>query len=98
MVKDHYGRQKGNPLPPHVMPVVVHWLEREIVQWEEGNVLFNNTLNTFYLRLYGIRHMINDHYGRQKGNPLPPHVMPVVVHWLEREIVQWRKEGRKCFV
>ena len=33
MVKDHYGRQKGNPLPPHVIPVVVHWLEREIVQW-----------------------------------------------------------------
>ena len=23
----------------------------------KGNVLFNNALNTFYLRLYGIRHM-----------------------------------------
>ena len=28
---------------------------------KEGNVLFNNTLNTFYLRLYGVRHMIKDH-------------------------------------
>ena len=27
----------------------------------EGNVLFNNTLNTFYLRLYGIGHMVKDH-------------------------------------
>ena len=23
---------------------------------KEGNVLFNDTLNTFYLRLYGVRH------------------------------------------
>ena len=28
---------------------------------KEGNVLFNNTLNTFYLRLYGITHMVKDH-------------------------------------
>ena len=27
----------------------------------EGNVLFNNTLNTFYLRLYGIGHIVKDH-------------------------------------
>ena len=24
----------------------------------ERNVLFNNALNTFYLRLYGVRHML----------------------------------------
>ena len=23
---------------------------------KEGNVLFNDTLNTFYLRLYGVKH------------------------------------------
>ena len=28
---------------------------------KEGNVLFNDTLNTFYLRLYGVRHMVKDH-------------------------------------
>ena len=39
----------------------------------KGNVLFNNTLNTFYLRLYGIRHMVKDHSDSEKGNLLPPH-------------------------
>ena len=38
-----------------------------------GNVLFNDTLNTFYLRLYGVRHMVKDHSDSEKGNPLPPH-------------------------
>ena len=28
---------------------------------KEGNVLFNDALNTFYLRLYGVRHMVKDH-------------------------------------
>ena len=27
----------------------------------EGSVLFNDVLNTFYLRLYGIRHIVKDH-------------------------------------
>ena len=61
-------------------------------------------LTHFYLRLYGVRHMVKE------GNPLPPHrllfpinmhhptdriahttafVTPVVEHWLEREIAQW---------
>ena len=26
----------------------------------EGNVLFNDALDTFYLRLYGVRHMVKD--------------------------------------
>ena len=38
---------------------------------KEGNVLFNDALNTFYLRLYG--HMVKDHSDSEKGNPLPPH-------------------------
>ena len=28
---------------------------------KEGNVLFNDALNTFYLRLYGVSHMVKDH-------------------------------------
>ena len=39
----------------------------------ERNVLFNDALNTFYLRLYGFRHMVKDHSDSEKGNPLPPH-------------------------
>ena len=34
--------------------------------------LFNDALNTFYLRLYGIRHMVKDHSDSEKGSPLPP--------------------------
>ena len=44
--------------------------------WErerERNVLFNDALNTFYLQLYGVRHMVKDHSDSEKGNPLPPH-------------------------
>ena len=39
----------------------------------ERNILFNDALNTFYLRLYGVRHMVMDHSDSEKGNPLPPH-------------------------
>ena len=40
---------------------------------KEGNVLFNDTLNTFYLRLYGVRHMVKNHSDSERGNLLPPH-------------------------
>ena len=40
---------------------------------KEGNVLFNDTLNTFYLRLYGVGHMVKDHSDSERGNSLPPH-------------------------
>ena len=40
---------------------------------KEGNVLFNDALNTFYLRLYGVRHMVKDHSDSERRNPLPPH-------------------------
>ena len=35
--------------------------------------LFNDALNTFHLRLYGVRHMVKDHSDSEKGNPLSPH-------------------------
>ena len=35
--------------------------------------LFNNALNTFYLRLYDVGHMVKDHSDSERGNPLPPH-------------------------
>ena len=40
---------------------------------KEGNVLFNDALNTFYLRLYGVRHMVKYHSDSEKENPLPPY-------------------------
>ena len=42
-------------------------------RYTEGNVLFNDALNTFYLRLYGVRHMVKDHSDSEKGNPPAPH-------------------------
>ena len=35
---------------------------------KERNVLFNDALNTLYLRLYGVRHMVNDHSDSGRGN------------------------------
>ena len=32
----------------------------------ERNVLFNDALNTFYLRLYGVRHLVKDHSDSEK--------------------------------
>ena len=40
---------------------------------KEGNISFNDALNTFYLWLYGVRHMVKDHSDSERGNPLPPH-------------------------
>ena len=33
----------------------------------------SDPLHTFYLLLYGIRHMVEDHSDSERGNPLPPH-------------------------
>ena len=38
---------------------------------KEGNVLFNDALNTFYLLLYGVRHIVKDHSDSERENPLP---------------------------
>ena len=40
---------------------------------KKGNVLFNDALNTFYLQLYGVRHMVKSHSDSERGNSLPPH-------------------------
>ena len=55
------------------------WHRGRLISWKthlgerERNVLLNYALNTFYLRLYGITHMVKDHSDSEKGNPLPPH-------------------------
>ena len=42
-------------LTTHTTHFIYGYMERE------RNVLFNDALNTFYLRLYGVRHMVNNH-------------------------------------
>ena len=43
--------------------------------YKEGRkeMFYLMTLNTFYLWLYGFRHMVKDHSDSEKGNLLPPH-------------------------
>ena len=43
------------------------------VSRREGNVFFNDAVNTFYLRLYDVGHMVKDHSDMERGNPMSPH-------------------------
>ena len=45
----------------------------ELEKRKEGRVSIKDALNTFYLRLYGVGHMVKDHSNSERGNPLPPH-------------------------
>ena len=54
--------------PWYVTILSVGWKDRK-----ERNILFNDALNTFYLRLYGVRHMVKNHSDSERGNPLPLH-------------------------
>ena len=56
-----------------IVAVVVVLVVLIVVRERERNVLFNNALNTFYLRLYGVRYMVKDHSDSEKGNLLSPH-------------------------
>ena len=47
---------------------------------KEGNVLFKDALNTFYLQLYGIFYM---HHPTDRMTHTMAFVTPVVEHWLE---------------
>ena len=67
---------------------------------KEGNVLFNDTLNTFYLRLYGVRYMVS-----KEGNVLFNDTLNTfylrlygVRHMVKDHSDSERKEGRKCFI
>ena len=63
------------------LPCIVYYHVSELMVYfsspyygrKEGNVLFNDALNTFYLRLYGVRHMVKDHSDSERGSQLPPH-------------------------
>ena len=66
-----------------IQPVLHNWFNKGYHMYYpicgigngNGNVLFNDTLNTFYLPLYGVRHMVKDHSDSEKGNPLLPHIL-----------------------
>ena len=71
---------------------------------KEGNILFNTTLNTFYSRLYGVRHMVKNHSVNKQGFFYMHHltdrithttvfVTPVVEHWLERDVAMYNESS-----
>ena len=61
-------------LVKHRMVILRAKVQIHSVGESERIFLFNDALNTFfYLRLYGVRHMVKDHSDSEKGNPLPPH-------------------------
>ena len=68
-----------NGLCSHIKSIITHTLDitnissAEYTGRKEGNVLFNDALNTFYLRLYGVRHTANDHSDSERENPLSLH-------------------------
>ena len=58
----------------HLLLTLGRMLKRMITPCKkEGNVLFNDALNTFYLRLYGVGRMLKDHSDSEGRNPLPPY-------------------------
>ena len=70
-----HNKSKPHRLPLSMLGILYVSCQetRERERERERNVLFNDALNTFYLRLYGVRHMVKDHSDSEKGNPLPPH-------------------------
>ena len=61
-------------IPQYASYIISAFPSRRVLEGrKEGNVLFNDALNTFYLWLYGVRHMVKDHSVSGKENPLPPH-------------------------
>ena len=61
--------------------------EREI------NVLFNDALNTFYLRLYGIRHMVKR---EREMFYLTMHSTHFIYGYMASDI--WLRERERCFI
>ena len=77
-----YQRHNEHYVAMVISVVVVSWCEQGFTMMvsvringrKEGNVLFNDALNTFFiLRLYGVGYMVKNHSDSERGNPLPPY-------------------------
>ena len=63
------GRKEMFYLTTHSTQFIYGYMEGR----KERHYLFNDALNTFYLRLYGVRHMVKGHLDSERGKPLTPH-------------------------
>ena len=59
---------------------------------KERNVIFKDTLDTFYLWLYGVGHMVKDHPDSQRGNLL---LLTLLAFGID--LVQWHFQNYKEF-
>ena len=71
--KEERRRNEQQQFDDEMSPLIVQASYLFFIGRKEGNVLFKDTLNTFYLRLYGVRHMVKNHSDSARGNLLPPH-------------------------
>ena len=78
-----------------------------IVREREKNVLFNDALNTFYLQLYGVRHMVKDHSDSERERKmfyLTTHSTHFIYGymasdiWLRTILIVSVREREKCFI
>ena len=51
--------------------------------------LTTHSTHHFYLRLYAVGHMVKDHSGSERGNPLPPHGLLFPVSSKGSLMVRW---------
>ena len=58
--RGHWFDHRHRRLPSGPAGRLGLWAKNVYNTNRKGNVLFNNTLHTFYLRLYGIRHMVKE--------------------------------------
>ena len=77
-------------------------LPRQAQKDRKEMVLFNDAFNTFYIWLYGIRHMVKDHSDRDRGNLLLLHGLFLALlyassHRQDNTVVERRLERELVF-
>ena len=88
------GRKEMFYLTTHSTHFIYGYMTLDIWYRKEGNVLFNDALNTFYLRLYDVRHMVQE--GRKEMFYLTTHSTHFIYGYMTLDI-WYRKEGNVLF-
>ena len=89
-----YGRKEMFYLTTHSTHFIYGYMVSNIWSEEGRKYLYKDALNTFYLRLYGVRHMVR---GKKEGNVLFNDTLNTFYLWLYG-VGHMVKEGRKCFI
>ena len=67
-----WGIFDGGGLFIYLLLLLLLLLSLLLLLWWWWWWLFFTDFDTFYLLLYDVKHMVEDHSDREKGNPLPP--------------------------